>query len=499
MSMQMGAVISSHQKKKVRFTAFAFKKEKVSLIVRLNKIQREIPLPEIEPDLYSREISLPELTDDESYSFSSNPVLYKFSLDGKAFPDPYSAYQPEGVHGFSRLIDHQQYQWQDLSWRGRELEEFIIMELHVGTFSRAGNFKGLQNKLDYLIETGINTIELMPVTQTPGRWNWGYDGTGLFTVNHNYGTPDELKELIDTCHRKGLAVLLDVVYNHFGPEGNYLPAYGPYFTEKYLTPWGPAVNFDDDFCQYTRKMVLDNVRYWLEEFHFDGLRLDAVQAIRDHSPVHILKEIAATVKKTARELNRRLYVIAETDRNDVRLINPQDKGGYGIDAQWMDDFHHCIHTVLTGEREGYYVDYGRLNDFKKVYKNYLYTGEYSKYWNKRRGSNARNNPGKQFVVAIQNHDQVGNRARGERLNSLLEFSHLKLAAALLFFSPYIPLLFMGEEYGEENPFLFFTDYGEPRLQRAVTEGRREEFADFTWEDVPDPQAEKTFYQSRLTP
>ncbi len=484
--LKMGASII---KGGVSFRVFAYNRKRVALVVHRNGREEVFPMTEEEPHLYSTVLE------------GAGPgLLYKFRLDDEGdFPDPYSHYQPEGVHGFSQVIDHNSYRWQDENWRGRNLEELVIMEIHVGTFSQEGTFKGVLERLDYLRELGVNAIELMPVVQTPGRWNWGYDGANLFSVNNNYGTPDDLKQLIDTCHREQIAVILDVVYNHFGPEGNYIPVYGPYLTDKYQTPWGPAVNYDDRYSRYTRKMVLDNIRYWLEDYHIDGLRLDAVHAIKDNSPIHILQEIALTVRNLSLKQNRRKFVIAESDANDSRLINPLDRGGYGMDAQWMDDFHHCIHTVLTGEHQGYYIDYGWPEYLEKVFKNYLYTGQYSRYWGKKRGTDGSRNPGRQFVVAIQNHDQVGNRGWGERLAALVDFPYLKAAAGLLFFAPYVPLIFMGEEYGEKNPFLFFTDYQDPELKRNISLGRKEEFKKFGWQEIPDPQDPATFYRSRLTP
>ena len=429
-------------------------------------------------------------------------LRYRYLLKGAgggAFPDPCSHYQPEGVHGFSQVVDHDGYRWGDGGWQGIEWKKAIIYELHPGTFSEKGSFAGIAEKLDYLLELGINTIELMPLTQTPGRWNWGYDGVNLFSVNRNYGGPEELKELVDRCHQKGLGVILDIVYNHFGPEGNYLAKFGPYFTDKYETPWGAAVNFDDRGCAAARRMVLDSVRHWIERYHFDGLRLDAVHAIEDRSRPHILEEIAAAARELEQKLKRRIVIVAETDANEAELIRPAGEGGCGIDAQWMDDFHHTIHSVLTGEDQGYYRDYGRIEDLEKVFRNYLYTGEYSRFWEKNRGSDGADIPGERFVVAIQTHDQVGNRARGERLSQLVGFPYLKAAAGLLFTAPYIPMLFMGEEYAEERPFLFFTDYQDRALKKAVVKGRREEFASFGWDEVPNPEDEATFEDSRLTP
>lgn len=426
-------------------------------------------------------------------------LAYRYRLGNETFADPFSHYQPEGVHGWSRVVDHGAYRWQDHNWPGLELTDAVIYELHTGTFTPAGTFQGVLERLDYLRRLGVTALELMPVTQVPGRWNWGYDGAGLFSVNHNYGTPEALKRLVEEAHRRELAVILDVVYNHFGPEGNYLPFFGPFFTERYRTPWGAALNYDDAGCSATRRMILENVVHWLERYHFDGLRLDAVHAIYDRSPRHILQEIGETAREVAARLGKKIVVVAESDENDTRLISPLKDGGHGLDGQWMDDYHHCLHALLTGEKKGYYMDYGRLEDLPKVYRNYLYTGQYSSFWEKRRGSDASHLPGSRFVVAVQTHDQVGNRARGERLSHLIGPARTRSAAGLLLTAPYVPMLFMGEEYAETNPFLFFTDYSDPELRRAVVEGRCQEFARFGWEDIPDPGAEETFKRSGLTP
>ncbi|NMB34985.1 MAG: malto-oligosyltrehalose trehalohydrolase [Firmicutes bacterium] len=493
---KMGANILDHERGKVEFRVFAFRKKEVALVLKNgptgdpdNPGLSIIPMQEETPHIYSTCIEGRGLD-----------LLYKFRIaDEGDLPDPRSRFQPEGVHGFSQVIDPGSYRWRAGNWKGKRPGELIIYELHTGTFTPQGTFKAITERLDYLQELGVNALELMPVCQTPGKWNWGYDGANLFSVNNNYGTPDELKELIDNCHLRGFAVILDVVYNHFGPEGNYLSAYGPYFTQKHQTAWGAAVNFDDRHSAWTRAMVLDNVRYWLEEYRFDGLRLDAVHAIKDESRTHILQEMAATARQIAVGEGREIFLIAESDENNVKIINTPEKGGYGIDVQWMDDFHHVIHTALTGEKQGYYQDYNGLEGLEKVSKNYLYTGEYSPFREQNRGSDASQNPGEQFVVFIQNHDQVGNRAGGERLSVLVDFPFLKAACGLMFFSPYIPLLFMGEEYAEKNPFLFFTNYEDPVLKKAVSSGRREEFLDFGWEDFPDPEDDRTFYASRLTP
>ncbi|HHX87616.1 MAG TPA: malto-oligosyltrehalose trehalohydrolase [Firmicutes bacterium] len=483
-----GAKIIDRSRGLVEFTVTAYNRKQITVNLKSGNNMLYIPMHREKPHLFKAQFTGAGLN-----------LLYKFCLDQEGcFPDPYSNFQPQGVHGYSAVIDHEAYNWQDQGWPGLDLETAIIYELHVGTFTPQGTFMAAASRLGYLKGLGITAVELMPVVQTPGRWNWGYDGANLFSVNHIYGTPDDLKYLVDCCHRYGLAVILDVVYNHLGPEGNYLSQYGPYFTEKYNTPWGAAVNFDDRGSEIMRQMVLSNVTYWLELYHLDGLRLDAVHAITDHSPRHILQEIAGTVDRLSERLNRKLAVIAESDENQVKLINPPHKGGYGLHAQWMDDFHHCIHTVLTGEGNGYYIDYGDINHLKKVYRNYLYTGAYSRFWKKHRGSDASSNPGRQFVVSIQTHDQVGNRAAGERLSRLVDFPYLKAAAGMLLLAPYVPMLFMGEEYGEQRPFLFFTDFGSPELKQAVYKGRREEFKDFGWDEIPNPEEDSTFYRSRLT-
>ena len=486
---KMGATILDRENQTIDFRVFAFQKKGVNLIIKHNGDEISKPMVEENPHVFHVQIN----------DLGLEPE-YKFNIEEEgSFPDPYSNFQPEGVHGFSRVVDHAQYNWQDNGWKGMDLEQWILYELHVGTFTSEGTFQAITDRLDYLLTLGVNVIELMPITQTPGRWNWGYDGTNFFCVNHNYGTPADLKTLLDSCHQKGIAVILDVVYNHLGPEGNYLPAFGPYFTSKHVTPWGAAVNFDDAYSAFTRQMVLDSVRHWLIDYRFDGLRLDAVHTIIDKSPKHILQEIAEEAQIIRAETGRKVFMVAESDENNVQLINPIKHNGYGMDTQWMDDFHHCIHTLLTDERNGYYMDYGKLAYLEKVYKNFLYTGEFSLYWQKNRGTDASDNPGRQFVVCLQNHDQVGNRAVGERLCRLVEFSFLKTAAGLLFLSPYLPLLFAGEEYAENNPFLFFTDFIDPMLKASVSKGRMEEFKSFGWKEVPDPEDDQTFYTSKLTP
>ncbi|WP_242927244.1 malto-oligosyltrehalose trehalohydrolase [Pontibacter vulgaris] len=414
-------------------------------------------------------------------------------------PDPASLSQPEGVHKASEVIDHFAFSWTDHNWKNLPLEQLIIYELHVGTFSEEGTFAGIIKKLPELKDLGITAIELMPVAQFPGNRNWGYDGIYPFAVQGSYGGPDGLKKLVDACHNAGLAVVLDVVYNHMGPEGNYLNDYGPYFTSKYNTPWGAALNFDDAHSDHVRNFFFQNALMWLRDYHIDALRLDAVHAILDTGAKHFLQELQEHVNQLEEQTGRYYTLIAETDLNDVRLINPVSEGGYGLAAQWMDDFHHAIHTLVTGEKDGYYADFGKPEHLVKTLKHsFIYNGIYSEYRKRTIGSDATANPARQFVVCSQNHDQVGNRMLGERLTKLVSFEMLKVIAGLVILSPYTPMLFMGEEYGEENPFLFFVSHTDKDLVEAVRKGRKEEFAAFAWQgEAPDPQSEKTFKHSRL--
>jgi len=426
---------------------------------------------------------------------------YCYVLDGeRERPDPASRFQPEGVHGPSAIVDPCSFPWTDQPWTGLPLVDLIIYELHVGTFTSEGTFTAVIPYLEYLRdEVGVTAIEVMPVAEFPGRRNWGYDGVHLYAPHSAYGGPEGLKTLVNACHEKGLAVVLDVVYNHLGPEGNYLAEYGPYFTDRYETPWGQAVNFDGEDSQEVRRYVVDNALYWITEYHLDALRLDAIHGIFDASPKHILQELGEAVHAQASALGRRVLVIAESDLNDTQVITDLAAGGWGLDAQWSDDFHHSLHTLLTGERSGYYQDFGRLADLGTAIKDgFVYQGQYSQFRRRRHGTPSRHLPGKRFVVCSQNHDQVGNRAHGERLSTLAPFPALKLAAGLVLSAPNIPLLFMGEEYGETAPFLYFTSHTDPALAQAVREGRQREFARFAWgREVPDPQELETFQRSVL--
>ncbi|MCC6543471.1 MAG: malto-oligosyltrehalose trehalohydrolase [Nitrospirae bacterium] len=418
---------------------------------------------------------------------------------GNAYPDPASRFQPEGVHGPSEIVNPEEFRWSDSKWMGLSLEDYLIYELHVGTFTEEGTFEAVISKMAYLRDLGITAIELMPVSQFPGNRNWGYDGVYHFAPQNSYGGPAGLKMLIDACHRNGLAVILDVVYNHLGPEGNYLNQFGYYFTERYKTPWGDAINYDGPFSDDVRKYIISNALYWISEYHFDALRVDAIHGIFDFSARHILQELGDAVHREADALGRKAYVIPESDLNDVRVISPEDIGGYGLDAQWNDDYHHVIHTLITGEHSGYYEDFGQIEQLKKALtEGFVYSGQYSSFRRRRHGSSARDREAKQFIVFSQNHDQVGNRMKGDRLSLTQSIEKLKLAAAAVVLSPYIPLLFMGEEYGETAPFQYFVSHSDEALIDAVRKGRSEEFSSFRWEgDIPDPQDITTFKSSKI--
>jgi len=426
---------------------------------------------------------------------------YFYLLDSeRTRPDPVSRFQPEGVHGPSEVVSPHAFPWTDHAWKGVALKDLILYELHPGTFTPDGTFTAILAYLDYLKnDLGITAVELMPVAEFPGKRNWGYDGTHLYAPHSAYGGPQGLKTLINACHEKGLAVMLDVVYNHLGPEGNYLAEYGPYFTDRYQTPWGQGVNFDGEGSAEVRRYFVDNALYWVTEYHIDALRLDAIHGIYDASSTHILQELGEAVHAQARALGRTVLVIAESDLNDNRVITDVSARGWGLDAQWSDDFHHSLHTLLTKEQHGYYQDFGRLSDLATaITQGFVYQGQSSLFRKRPHGTPSHYLPGERFVVCSQNHDQVGNRAHGDRLSTLVPFPALKLAAGLVLCAPNLPLLFMGEEYGETASFLYFTSHSNPGLIQAVREGRRREFAAFAWsQEVPDPQDPKTFRRSVL--
>ncbi len=425
---------------------------------------------------------------------------YLFRLDHeKERPDPTSRYQPQGVRGPSQVIGQSEFRWRDSGWAGLALDDYVIYELHVGTVTPEGRFDAILPRLDELKDLGITAIELMPVAQFPGSRNWGYDGVYPFAVQNSYGGPEGLKRLVDACHQRGMAVVMDVVYNHLGPEGNYLADFGPYFTDAYRTPWGKAINFDGQQSDGVVRFFTENALYWIEEFHVDALRLDAIHGIVDRNARPFLELLASAVQQFARRSGRQIFLIAESDLNDVCFVLPQDVHGYGLDAQWNDDFHHAVHTLLTAECTGYYRDFGSMHDLEKAFtEGYVYSGQFSEFRQRRHGNSSREIPADKFVVFSQNHDQVGNRMLGERLSTLVSFEAAKLAAGLVLLSPFVPLLFMGEEYGETAPFLYFTSHSDPGLIQAVRRGRKDEFAAFGWEqEPPDPQDESTFGKSKL--
>lgn len=426
---------------------------------------------------------------------------YGFCLDGSApLPDPRSPSQPEGVEGLSELVDHNAFAWSDHRWRGVPLPGSVLYELHVGTFSPEGTFDGVIERLDHLVGLGIDLIELLPVAEFVGERGWGYDGVDLYAPYHAYGGPAGLKRLVDACHARGVGVIVDVVYNHLGPTGNVLARYGPYFSERHQTNWGAAINFDGPGSDEVRRFVIDNALMWLRDYHVDGLRLDAVHAIVDDSAYHVLEQLAEEVDALAAQLGRTLVLIAESDRNDPRYVRSREAGGYGLDAAWADEWHHAVHATLTGERDGYYADFGSLPLLAKALRQaWVYDGTWSSHRGRHHGRPPTGLKGYRFIVSTQNHDQVGNRAAGERTSALMSEGRLRIAAALVLTGPFTPLLFQGEEWAASTPFQYFTDHRDAELAAAVSHGRRHEFAAFGWdpEAVPDPQALATFERSRL--
>jgi maltooligosyltrehalose trehalohydrolase len=438
-----------------------------------------------------------EISDD----LSGPGTRYGYSLDGgEVRPDPRSASQPGGVFGLSEVVDQAAYSWRDGGWKGMRLDKAVIYELHTGTFSPQGTFDGIIEHLPHLVALGVDAIELMPVAEFSGDRGWGYDGVDLFAPHHAYGGPAGLKRLVEACHLAGLGVVMDVVYNHLGPVGNFLSNFGPYFSDHHRTDWGAGFNFDGRANGEVRRFVLDNALMWIRDYHVDGLRLDAVHAIADDTTVHILAQLAMEVETLGDELGRATFVIAESDLNDPRFVHSRDAGGYGFDAAWSDDWHHALHATLTGERTGYYEDFGSMEILAKALRQaWAYDGEWSAHRHRIRGGSTAGLSPAAFVIAVQNHDQVGNRAAGDRLAALVDEGALKAAAALLLTAPFTPMLFQGEEWAASSPFQYFTDHSDPDLGKAVGEGRRREFARFGWDPkrVPDPQDRSTFDRSKL--
>ncbi len=437
-------------------------------------------------------VDVPSLTEGSDYAFV---------LDGdRALPDPRSPWQPEGVHGPSRLLEHESFVWTDPLSQARPLSSGIIYEMHVGSFTPDGTFDSAVDRLDHLVRLGVTHVELMPVCQFPGTRGWGYDGVDLYAPHQAYGGPEGLKAFVNACHDRGLGVILDVVYNHLGPEGNYLSRFGPYFTDRYGTPWGEAVNLDGRGSDEVRTLLIDNALMWLADYHVDGLRIDAVHAIFDASAFHFLEELAEEVRRLEAALGRHLVLIAESDSNDPRIVRSRETGGYGLDAQWNEDFHHALHALLTGERRGYYCDFGSLEDLAKVLtQGFVFDGRTSSYRGRRHGRSPAGISGNRFVGCLQNHDQVGNRAAGERIGHLVSRGCAMIGAAVVLTAPFVPMLFQGEEWGASTPFPYFTDFQDPDLAQAVREGRRREFAAFGWdpETIPDPQDPETFLSAKL--
>jgi maltooligosyltrehalose trehalohydrolase len=469
----------------VRFGVWAPRASRVDLVLG----DRRVAMPHIADGSFALDLDVPEGT------------RYAYSLDGgQPLPDPGSRHQPDGVHGASAVVEPGWDGWTDRGWRGHDLAEAVLYELHVGTFTPEGTFDAAITRLDHLVELGVTAIELMPVAEFTGDRGWGYDGVDLYAAHHAYGGPRGLDRLVDACHARGIAVVVDVVLNHLGPDGNYLERFGPYFTDRHRTPWGDAMNYDGPDSGPVRAYAIENALSWLRDHHADGVRLDAVHAIVDGSATHLVEELVTNVDDLEERTGRRMWVIAESDLNDPKVVRPRDSHGWGCDAQWSDDLHHALHTALTGERNGYYADFHGLPDLAKALRDtYVYDGRRSAFRRRRHGRPFGDLPGHRALAYAQDHDQVGNRARGERLTHLVGPDYLRIAAAVVLTSPFVPMLFMGEEWGAATPFLYFTDHRDPAIARAVSDGRRHEFASFGWgpEGVVDPQSPEAFDRSKL--
>jgi len=427
---------------------------------------------------------------------------YSFLVDEEGpFSDPRSPWQPNGPHRASRTLDHSSFRWTDARWQAPPLSSAILYEMHPGTFTNEGTFDAAIAKLGHLVDLGVTHVEVMPVAAFQGDYGWGYDGVSLYAPHHAYGGPEGLKRFVDACHAAGLAVILDVVYNHLGPSGNYLPKFGPYFSQSHQTPWGPALNFDGPGSHEVRRFVIDNALMWLRDYHIDGLRLDAIHSVIDLSAVHVLEEMAVEVDALEAQLGRHFVLTAESDLNDPRIVRAREVGGFGLHAHWCDDVHHAVHSALTGECDGYYADFGSMDDLATALKQpYVYAGRLSSVRGRVHGRTPEGLSGSRFVAFLQNHDQLGNRARGDRMNHLVGLEKSKIGAALILLSPYVPMLFQGEEWAASSPFQYFVDFrDEPELAESVRAGRSREFASFGWnpQDVPDPTARSTFDNSRL--
>ena len=473
-----------------QFGVWAPKAQKMTLKLK----DRELPMSGPDERGWWR-LGVPEAGCGEDYAFL-------FEDDPTPYPDPRSAHQPNGVHGMSRLIDHSRFQWTDHGWQATPLSAAVLYELHIGTFSKEGTYDGAIPHLDHLVDLGITHIEIMPVAEFAGGRGWGYDGVSLFAVFEPYGGPDGLKRLVNACHEKGIAVILDVVYNHFGPVGNYANKFGPYLTEKYHTPWGAAVNFNEGGSDEVRRFFLDNAEMWLRDYRVDGLRLDAVHEFIDRSAVNFMEQLSAEVERLGTTLGRRFFLIAESDLNNPLFVRPKEANGYGMDAQWSDDFHHSLFTLIYDKEpgRGYYDDFGTMEDLEKAVRgNFVYDGTYSGYRQHVHGRPIGNLSAHHFINYSQNHDQIGNRALGERLEHLTDLCTAKLALGFTLLAPYLPMIFMGEEWAASSPFQYFADHEDDEMRKLVSEGRKRDFAQFGFDqfEIPDPEAVETFERSKL--
>lgn len=485
--MQAGAVYL--QNGRCSFSVWAPVKEKVTLHI-VHPTEQKVEMQKDEQGYFHAEVSTP----------AGTRYFYIPDDQSKGLPDPASRYQPEGVHGPSEVVDHHAYRWNDRDWKQIALDDIILYELHIGTFTKAGTFEAAIDKLPLLKEAGVNAIEIMPVAQFPGERNWGYDGVYPYAVQNSYGGPAGLKQLVDACHANGIAVFLDVVYNHQGPEGNYIEQFAPYFTDHYKTPWGKAINYDGEYSDGVREFYAENAIYWLNEFHIDGLRFDAIHAIYDSGAVHFWELMHSKIKALEHKNGRCYHTIAESDLNAPKVVQPLEKNGFGFSAQWLDDLHHAIYVLLDKEGADRYHDFGHMRQLAKGYcEGFVHSGEYVSFRKRHYGKSSSGIPGNHFVAFINNHDQAGNRIDGARLCTLIDLEHTKIATAMMLLAPYIPMLFMGEEYGDTSPFYYFISHSDPDLIRAVQEGRKEEFKQYVkpGQAFPDPQSEDIFRQSKL--
>ena len=472
----------------IRWRVWAPRAERVELVLLDGSQRRALSMQREEHGFFH--VSLPDVPEGQRYAYRLN--------NGPERPDPCSLWQPDGVHNLSAVVRPRRFSWTDTEWNGVPREDLVFYELHTGAFTPEGTFEVIIPRLPALRELGVTALELMPVAQFPGPRNWGYDGVHPYAAQNSYGGPYGLHKLVDACHAAGLAIFLDVVYNHLGPEGNYLGEFGPYFTDRYRTSWGPALNYDDPGSDAVRDFILDNVRMWIAEFHFDGLRLDAVHAIFDSRPRHILREIKEVADEAG--AGRRVHIVAESLVNDVRMVRSPERGGHGLDAEWNEDFHHALHSYLTGERHGKYSDFGEIRGLARTLGQtfHLDGSIYSAYRGRHWGGPAEGLPGDHFVIGVQNHDHVGNRPRGDRLAAFVDPPKQRLASSLMLLSPYLPLLFMGEEYGEDNPFPFFCSFHNRNLIENVRQGRRRDYGFAPNAVMLDPQAESTFAAAKLS-